>query len=257
MFEISLAEAEQWKAELAAKASAVLPASLYREWHSFWWHRGDEALVGVEQGDCRGFGWFVRRASEQIVDAAAKLSSIEELQPCVAHVGVTDKLFWMAGIRHIAGVDAPVPSDGSVVAAKLGQRLRARAELVVNAVAGDGVAAGTAALTQMIERWAGAHGRGERRWRCHREVFVPTIREGGSLSGIVDLVIERPALPDVVIVIDSTNKGWSAQKLSFVREAGGVPIWVRWHRGPVRRVRGLHVIDVTRCCFWPGKIDSA
>ncbi|MFE5501344.1 hypothetical protein ACFQ73_02180 [Amycolatopsis japonica] len=135
-----------------------------------------------------------------------------------------------------------------VVAAKLGERLRARAELVVDAMAGDGAAAGTAALTQVIERWAHAHGRGGRAWRCHREVFVPTIREGGSLSGIVDLIIERPGLSDLVIEIDSTNKAWSGQMLSFVREAGGVPIWVRWHRGPVRRVHGVHVIDVTRCC---------
>lgn len=244
-FKVSGLQAKLLLAKLAAQASAALPPLLYREWQSKWWRRGEEALVGVEQGDCRSFSWFMQRASEQIADTSATLSTVSDESRSVAHVGVTDKEFWIAGIRYIAGMDSPAPVDGSTTAAKLGQRLRAQAQVAAKAVSQGDVTAGTAALTEAIVRWACARGRGERRWKCHREVFVPVIREGGTLSGIVDLVVERPGVPDLVIEIDSANKTWSAEKLRFVHQAGGVPIWVRWHRGPVRAIAGVHVIDLT------------
>ncbi|MET8759868.1 hypothetical protein [Lentzea sp. NPDC004782] len=218
---------------------------LYREWRSKWWCSGEEALVKVRQGDCRSFSWFMRRASEQVEDALAMLSTLSDEPRSVAHIGLTDKEFWIAGIRHIAGMEAPSPVDGSTTAASLGKRLRDRAQAVAKAVSEGGVAAGTAELTELIVRWACASRRAGHRWICHREVFVPVIRESGSLSGIVDLVIERPGLPDLVVEIDSTNKGWSAEKLQFAHRAGGVPIWVRWHRGPVRPVAGVHIVDLT------------
>lgn len=243
-FQVSVLQAELLIAGLAARAAAALPPVLYREWRSQWWCRGEEALVGVERGDCRSFSWFMRRAREQVNDTLAMLSTVREESRSVAHIGVTDKEFWISGIRHLAGVEALTPVDGSTTAANLGERLRAKAQAVAKAVSQGGVAAGTAELTELIVRWACAGRRVGHRWTCHREVFVPVIRESGALSGIVDLVVERPSLADLVIEIDSTNKAWSAEKLQFAHRAGGVPIWVRWHRGPVRPVVGVHIIDL-------------
>jgi hypothetical protein len=57
-----------------------------------------------------------------------------------------------------------------------------------------------------------------------------------------------PVWADLVIELDSTNKARSVDKLRFAQRAGGVPIWVRWRRAPVRGVPGAHVIDLTDCC---------
>jgi hypothetical protein len=248
VFAITLAQARRVKGKLTAEAAAALPDALHREWIALWGPRGDNALAGVQADDCRAFQWFLCGASGQLADTIAMLATLENPAVCVGRVGVTDKPFWMAGVRHLTGAAPPFPADGSAVAATLEQRLQARSDAVRAAVAGGSIPAGTRVLTKLIERWAHAHGCGERRWRCHREVFVPVTPAGARLSGIVDLVVERPGLADLVIEVDSTNKARSVDKLRFAQRAGGVPIWVRWRRGPVRGVPGVHVIDLTDCC---------
>jgi Uma2 family endonuclease len=50
--------------------------------------------------------------------------------------------------------------------------------------------------------------------------------------------------PDLVIEIDATENAASAAKLEFARDAGAVPVWMRWRGGRVQAPAGAHLIDL-------------
>jgi hypothetical protein len=58
------------------------------------------------------------------------------------------------------------------------------------------------------------------------------------------VVLTRPGSRDMVVEIDSTNKDRSMEKLRFAHLAGATAVWIRWRQGAVRKVPGVHVIDL-------------
>ena len=78
-----------------------------------------------------------------------------------------------------------------------------------------------------------------------RELSVPVTTPGkSSRFGRLDVTVLRPHGPDLVVEIDSSHNDGSVTKLEFARDAGAVPIWVRWHSGRVQAPPGVAVIDL-------------
>ncbi len=80
----------------------------------------------------------------------------------------------------------------------------------------------TAQITRAVVEWAAARG-----WSTRTEARVGVGNE--TRLGFVDVIVLRqPALPDLAIEIDSTDKPWSVDKLRHAAAAGMQPIWIRW-----------------------------
>lgn len=104
---------------------------------------------------------------------------------------------------------------------------------------------GTAILTRRVLDWADAQPRKFRhhRWVGYRELTIPITPGGSTRYGRLDIVITRPYDPDLVIEIDSAHNPRSVEKLQFAHAAGAVPIWIRWHSGPLHDT-GVPTIDL-------------
>lgn len=83
--------------------------------------------------------------------------------------------------------------------------------------------------------------------RFYGQLTVPVFADGDTNCGRLDAVLSFPSatgVADVAVDIDQTNKQRSAAKLTHVRDAGGLPIWVRWGHGPIEAPEWLPVIDL-------------
>lgn len=78
----------------------------------------------------------------------------------------------------------------------------------------------------------------------YRELTLPVLRK--TRYGRLDVVVWSAAGPDIVVEIDSKLNPASAQKLAFARDAGAIPIWVRFGEGRVGAPEGVAVIDLRR-----------
>jgi hypothetical protein len=96
----------------------------------------------------------------------------------------------------------------------------------------------TNVVTYALKQWA--HERG---WRSWRELQVPLADERST--GRLDLVVFRFRQPDIVIELDSANVPRSIAKLEVARERGALPVWLRFGRGRMVDIPGVHVVDMT------------
>lgn len=98
----------------------------------------------------------------------------------------------------------------------------------------------TTLLTNTVTSWA----RG-RRLHPARELSIPVVTPGSTYFGRIDIaVFRRGDNPPLVVEIDSQPNERSIPKLTFARDAGALPIWVRWNSGDIDDThRGVSVID--------------
>ena len=94
-------------------------------------------------------------------------------------------------------------------------------------------------LTEALRDWAHRLG-----WSPFREIRLPLARDERE-SGRLDLIVYRRGLPELVIELDSKNDPRSVAKLERSRDLGALAVWIRWHVGGTRRIRGVHVLDLT------------
>ena len=120
-------------------------------------------------------------------------------------------------------------------------------------------AAVTAKITRVVVEWAAAHG-----WATRTEARVG-VGNAERLGWIDVVVLRAPALSDLAIEIDSTDKPWSVDKLRHVAAAGMYPIWIRWGDDqwagafedvdviqlPVTRRVSAHARQTTQMALWP------
>lgn len=81
-----------------------------------------------------------------------------------------------------------------------------------------------------VREWAASNG-----WWSRFEVPVAIPDAAEKLSrgrGLYDVVVERPAMRDLAIEIDRTNKRWSAEKLGIAVAQGMDAVWIRWSGEP-------------------------
>ncbi|TYC68778.1 hypothetical protein [Streptomyces sp. CB01881] len=67
---------------------------------------------------------------------------------------------------------------------------------------------------------------------------------GATRYGRLDTVIRQLGAADIVMEIDSAPNPSSAAKLAFARDAGAVPVWIRFGKGGIDAPNGVAVIDL-------------
>ncbi|MFJ8628642.1 recombinase family protein [Kitasatospora sp. NPDC093550] len=102
----------------------------------------------------------------------------------------------------------------------------------------------TAAFTRLLTKQVGDPGRsleGMFRAQPYRELRLPVVPPGATRYGRLDTVICQPGAADIVVEIDSAPNASSAAELAFARDAGAVPIWLRFGKGNVDAPDGVVV----------------
>lgn len=162
-------------------------------------------------------------------------------------VTVFRRAFWAPGWRvSVEGQPRTAVMDATAV-----DGLRQHLEAAVSRAASDGAAGRhsvselTTWLTENVAAWAyGQVADRPGRWNVYRELSLPVAPRNSSRYGRLDVTVMRPGGPDLVVEIDSAHNDGSVEKLVFVRDAGAVPVWVRWHSGRVEAPAGVAVIDL-------------
>ncbi|MFF7993442.1 hypothetical protein ACFZDG_27080 [Kitasatospora xanthocidica] len=67
---------------------------------------------------------------------------------------------------------------------------------------------------------------------------------GATRYGRLGTVIRQLGAADIVVEIDSAPNPSSAAKLAFTRDAGAVPVWIRFGKGGTDAPDGVAVIDL-------------
>lgn len=80
--------------------------------------------------------------------------------------------------------------------------------------------------------------------RAYRELRLPVVPDGKGRFGRLDVVVWLPGVPDLAVGIDSRPNVSSAQKLTFARDAGACPLWVRFGTGGIEKIDGVTVLDI-------------
>ncbi|WP_158973361.1 hypothetical protein [Streptomyces griseus] len=81
--------------------------------------------------------------------------------------------------------------------------------------------------------------------RTFRELRVLVVPDGRGRYGRLDVVIWMPGtIPDILVEIDFAPNLASAQKLAFARDAGALPLWVRFGCGSIEKIGGVCVLDL-------------
>lgn len=264
------------KAELSAAAKAAagraaelldavplpghVPAPLATEWR--WWAAKhlQGAIAAEEVMGKRG-----RRDQvlEQVTRAAATLLPLRETAGRAAGAGqgvlrLLDQAHWAEGwLHHLTGRrPRPVHAEHlELVAWQLGDLLATWSQEAAEDVAASRAEGRrpptTADLTQSLTRVALSMKEELLEGsllvpyaRAYRELRLPVVPDGKGRYGRLDVVIWMPGLPDVVVEIDSAPNAASAQKLSFARDAGAYPLWVRFGSGGIEKTDGVTVLDI-------------
>jgi hypothetical protein len=202
-------------------------------------HHGKTGLVGTTTARLRTEARTLLPTDDRIRKAIA---AREPLQ-------IAGRGHWPTGwLRHVAAQPLPRATDDEATVAGLRHHLE---DAVADAQewwvgGGSDVAAMTRWLTEHVADWA--YGQEtkwrNRRWNVFRELSLPVAPGGSSRFGRLDVTIMRPDLPDIVVELDSTHNTGSVAKLEFARDAGAVPVWVRWHSGRLQAPEGVAVIDL-------------
>ncbi|GAA1027201.1 hypothetical protein GCM10009565_48270 [Amycolatopsis albidoflavus] len=163
-------------------------------------------------------------------------------------VKILGKAHWPHGSLRVLGHDSEPPAEDPAAVAALRTWLRqalAGTDLKADAES-HSTAAVTGLLTGLVRDWADAQPRTFRhnRWIGYRELTVPVTPGGARRYGRLDVVVNRPGRPDLVIEIDSAHNPRSVEKLLFARDAGAVPIWIRWLGGSLHEHPDITVIDL-------------
>ncbi|MFB7031851.1 MULTISPECIES: zinc-ribbon domain-containing protein [unclassified Streptomyces] len=262
------------KAELSAAAKAAagraaelldavplpedMPAPLATEWR--WWASkhlqgaiAAEKVLGKE-------GAREDMLSSVSAMGARLLPSKEDAGRAAAADGVLrllDQAHWAEGWLHVRTGRAPRPvpeEDLEGVAIMLGNILSDWSQRAAASVARDranghrppATAEITRSLTQAVTSFRDENVIGPiaKYARVYRELRVPVVPDGKGRFGRLDVVVWLPGVPDLVVEIDSRPNPASAQKLTFARDAGAYPLWVRFGTGGIEKIDGVTVLDI-------------
>ena len=231
-----------------------------QEWR--WWAAkhlqgafGREAVGGFGGED---YGSSVAEVLTAVTEQAAHLLPTKaDAGRAAAHTGVLtilDHAHWAAAwLHHLTGRrPRPCDPDGlAYTAGSLCEWLSATVAADMQAVLDRGDELDTAKVTKYVTRTVGDWARAVAREsaplpvRCYRELWLPVVPPGAVRYGRVDTVVTcGNAFPDVAIEIDSAHNPSSAMKLSFARDMGAMPVWIRFGEGRADAPAGVAVIDL-------------
>ncbi|GAA4410195.1 hypothetical protein GCM10023148_01320 [Actinokineospora soli] len=251
-FNPTLAECDELARSIAP---THLPPVLTTEWCRAVVPRLYEALLNE-----RGYGKYntlgaVEDTLRRLKEEGDLLPAIEQLRAAHAAgepIEFMRRRFWTQGVLHVLGLADEQPPDNQS-ALSLHRWLRRELGQVLIPTSRYSTSDVTSILTGLVLRW-GLHDK-TGPWRGFLELVPPFIPTNGYMSGRVDVVLTRLGSPDLVVEIDSAHKPRSMEKLQFAYAAGATAVWVRWREGTVRKIPGVHVIDLvnqTRTVTSPG-----
>ncbi|MER7467029.1 zinc-ribbon domain-containing protein [Streptomyces sp. NPDC097981] len=235
----------------AVRLPAGMPGGLVVEWR--YWAAGHlQGAMAAEQ--VLEKAGETRRTLEQVTAAAGQ--AVPTPDACAAAAGrdgvlnILGRAYWADGWRY-----ALSGRPGRSLTAELLEGMRGglqgwledwTEQALADREAGRTVPATTAEVTreltgevrQFLKTGLGAEA------MVYAEARLPLVPDGKSRYGRVDLLAWSPGpLPDFVVEIDSAPNPSSAQKLAFARDAGAVPLWVRFGSGQVEDIDGVGVVD--------------
>ncbi|MFD6911756.1 zinc-ribbon domain-containing protein [Streptomyces virginiae] len=252
------------KAELSAAAKAAagragdllaavrlpdgMPEGLAVEWR-YWAAKHLQYAIAGEQ--VLGKDGETGRVVERVTAAAERaVPSLEACAEAILRDGVLSifgRAYWAEGWWHALGGE-PAPLQPASELEEFTEAVRdVLAAWAEQWPADHPVPVTTAAVTRSLT----AELRGylqelaeEDGGRVYAELQVPLIPDGAGRYGRMDLLGWSPkGIPAVVVEIDSRPNPSSAQKLTFARDRGAVPVWVRFGAGPVEELDGVAVVD--------------
>ena len=135
-------------------------------------------------------------------------------------IRVGSRNFWAQGVLYFLGGETPLPPPANKAltdsfAVMLQKATHLNAPVHVR----------TKVITETFVLWAKDH-----QFKPARELSIPVITPGSKGFGRNDLVIFRDNDTPLVVEIDSEPNHRTEPKLDFAKQAGGSPIWVRWHK---------------------------
>jgi hypothetical protein len=229
-----------------------LPAPMLFEWRRTTLNELRSAIVrrdvyGVEDAIDTTSAACLATAAQLMPSAESLTAARSRLEP----IKLAGKAHWPAGWLYYLGHATRTPEPGRPVDdALVADLTRYLSEQVrqVRATVEDGsltAADVTGWLAAVIRAWAGSASSAPRPgWRPYRELALPVTPEDNAQFGRCDLIVMRDPDPDLVIEIDATENAASAAKLEFARDAGAVPLWMRWRGGRVQAPAGVRLIDL-------------
>lgn len=259
------------KAELSAAAKAAagraaellnavpvasgVPAPLVTEWR--WW--AAKYLQGaIAAEEVMGKDGEREKVLARVTAAAASLLPTKEAAGRAAAEGgvlrLLDQAHWAEGWLHVLTERRPRRADKDHLdnlAWLLGEILADWSQEAAEAAAANRRPPTTAELTRSLTR-AVATLKDELvrdsplapLARTYKELRLPVVPDGKGRYGRLDAVIWLPGGADIVVEIDSAPNPSSAQKLTFARDAGAFPLWVRFGTGGVEKIDGVMVLDI-------------
>jgi hypothetical protein len=228
------------------------PEPLVREWR--WWAakhlQGAYGARAVQLRDKLSVGDVLAMVTAQ---AAALVPEKADAGRAAASSGVLtmlDQAHWAAGwLHYLTGRSArPVPAEDLLTMAGLfAEWFGAWAREAVSSAAKGSAALDTAQITGALTREVGYLSRnldGPVPARPYRELRLPVVPPGAGRYGRLDTVIWQPGFPDIAVEIDSAPNPAAAAKLAFARDAGAIPLWIRFGDGGTDAPEGVAVIDL-------------
>lgn len=145
---------------------------------------------------------------------------------------------WRKGVAHLLGRKLPSPSP--ISAERVVEMVARHGRKVLDAPPYGRRSPITSALTTEMSVALGRVGLRRR----FKELAVPLIME--SAPGRADLIGVGGERQDVVIEIDAEHNPGSISKLVFARQAGALPVWVRWRtwEEPGAVPKGIHLVNL-------------
>lgn len=232
------AVAIQWQVQKQA------PPVLVAEWRRWAVH---ELRYATAAQQCLGRSGAVEASLRRVSDqAAALLPSLDDLRRADQDDGVVKlmgRAHWAAGWLHHLTEQPPRPAPTDLLqqmtdllAGWLGEWQRE------DRPAATTTAQITAALTGEVREFARALQPGPA--RAYREVQIPVLRPKARRYGRLDVLIHRTGRPAIAVEIDAQPNPHSAAKLTFARDTGALPIWIRFGTSQRTAPDGITVIHL-------------
>ncbi|MGA5823494.1 zinc-ribbon domain-containing protein [Kitasatospora sp. NPDC094028] len=232
-----------------------VPPPLVAEWR-FWAAKHLQGAFGAEAALDNREGEVNAVLVRVTVQAAVLLPTKAEAGRASAAGGVLkilDHAHWAEGWLHYLTGRKPRPVDADELDEVTGVFrgwLTEWAEEALTAVRAEKAVPETAAITRILTKEVGELGRSLSDplfgipAQPYRELRLPVVPPGATRYGRLDTVIRQIGARDIVVEIDSAPNPGSAAKLAFARDAGAVPIWIRFGKGGIDAPDGVAVIDL-------------
>lgn len=187
------------------------------------------------------YGQGSQRVTEQILSLAVSKcdnsipgrDQVREAMRSTGVVRVGSKNFWAQGVLYFLGGETPILStmdEGLTDSFTIMLQRATHMDAPVHVR--------TKTITNTLILWAKDHN-----FKPTKELSIPVITPGSKGFGRNDVTIFRHNHAPLIVEIDSEPNHRTEPKLDFAKQAGGSPVWIRWHKEHPHSRPDLHVLN--------------